>query len=240
MKNEKNELIENFIKKFKEKKEYPDEIRDILLLSHIKKFKKEQFVYQEDQLVEYFYIIIEGKIEISKYTTKYLKRIIGIIKDGDVFGFPELYGGSHVVNTFCLEDSIIACVTKEDYFKKVCNINSIINYFNKIMASLIAAFEIDIIVDNGEQRILAYLKWLKLNYGLKKNGVISIPKNQTHEKIGFMLSLTRETVTRILKNLKDKQLIDFDNHYYYIKEETKFDKLTDSTSLILGFYGSEN
>ncbi|HOV13658.1 MAG TPA: Crp/Fnr family transcriptional regulator [Spirochaetota bacterium] len=217
-----------------------EEDLDIMLnFGFIKNYVKEQFVYKEDDKIEYFYIVIEGKVEIYKYTDKYLKRIFATLNKGDFFGLPELYEEKHLVNVLCLEKTKLLCIKKEDYFNNILKNHNIVLDLLRLSSRMIGDMQKTIITENAENKILSYLYYLKRKIGFSKNEKMYIPKKQTHEKIGEMLLLSRETVTRTLNSLKEKKIIDITADYYIVNDPKVFDDLAFFYDRMAGFYGSE-
>lgn len=216
-----------------------NDIQIFFELGKIKSLNKDQFVYHEEEDVQFFYIIIEGKIEIYKYSDKYSKRIFATLNSGDFFGIPELYEEKHTVNALCLEKSKLLFIKKNDYFTKILSNQNIILDLLRMTSKMIGDMQKTIITENAENRILAYLNYLKRKIGFLENGKIYIPKKQTHEKIGEMLLLSRETVTRTLNSLKERNILDINNEYYILNNPKEFDELSLFYNRVTGFYGSE-
>ena len=205
----------------------------------IKNFVKEEFVYREDEEIYFFYIIIEGKVEIYKYTDKYLKRIFATLNNADFFGIPELYEKKHIVNALCLEKTKLLCIKKEDYFDKILSNHNIVLDLLRMSSGMLGDMQKAISTENAENKILSYLSYMKRKAGVVKNDKIYIPRKQTHEKIGEMLLLSRETVTRTLNGLKEKKIIDVTNDFYILNNPIEFDNLSFFYDRMAGFYGSE-
>lgn len=215
------------------------ELGEILSLSFIKKFKKDDFIYQEENKVEYFYIIFEGKVEIFKYTDKFSKKTFGSLSKGDFFGIPELYEEKHIVNAFCLTDCEVALISKANFFEKIIKINSFLLDILRIHSRMIGEFQKTITLENAEIKVICYLNWLKQKSGKRKNDTIYIEKKQTHDKIANILLLSRETVTRILNSLKERKIIDFSNDYFVILDERFIEESSYNFERFAGFYGAD-
>ncbi|HPO50417.1 MAG TPA: helix-turn-helix domain-containing protein, partial [Spirochaetota bacterium] len=59
------------------------------------------------------------------------------------------------------------------------------------------------------------------------------------EKVGEMILLSRETVTRTLNALKQKKIIDITSDFYILNDPEEFDNVSAFYDRITGFYGSE-
>ncbi|HPO49680.1 MAG TPA: cyclic nucleotide-binding domain-containing protein, partial [Spirochaetota bacterium] len=138
----------------------------------VKEFVKEQTVYKEEDDIYFFYIIIEGKVEIYKYTDKFMKRIFATLSKGDFFGIPELYEKKHIVNALCLEKTSLLCVKKEDYFNKILTNHNITLDLLRMSNGMLGEMQKTVITENAENKILSYLSYMKRKTGELKNGKI--------------------------------------------------------------------
>ena len=96
------ELVDKIIMKNTLSINNVDIISQIIQNGILKTYQKNNFIYSEDEKLEYFYIIGNGKVEISKYTDKEFKKIFSFLTSGNFLGIPELFGEVHTVNAVCV------------------------------------------------------------------------------------------------------------------------------------------
>lgn len=68
------------------------QIEKILELTHDLSFKAGEFILEEGKENPYFYIILDGEVEISKKTTEGQRKVIAHLKPGEFFGEGALSG----------------------------------------------------------------------------------------------------------------------------------------------------
>lgn len=77
----------------------------------------------------------------------------------------------------------------------------------------------DYIYERGEGKILKYFHNIASQIGVKKDGGIRIPEKLSHQVIANTCGLTRETVTRLLRQLQKKSLLSQTKEGWFIAKE---------------------
>ncbi|OHD08629.1 MAG: hypothetical protein A2086_16415 [Spirochaetes bacterium GWD1_27_9] len=236
------ETIDFIVKKMKEKQKFysstEDDLKKMLSFAKIKKFNKKEFIYKEEEDVKYFYIIIEGNVEIFKYTDKQTKRIFCVLSSGDDFGMPELAWDEYNINAYCLTDVKLAYITKSDFFNHILNIKSIVIDTFCSMGYIIGEMQQTLTITNAEEKIISYLNYLRKCNSFTKDGIIYVPRTITNEKIATILDLTRETVSRILNTYKYKKIIDITKDHFIIYDLQKIESISYDSIFVTGYYGT--
>lgn len=233
-------MISQFVKKYRENPYNKcTTIESILEKAIITKYEKNDYLYHDKDKSEACYYILSGSVEIFKINDNYNKRVYSILRTGDSFGIPELFEGEHVVNAQCLKDSLIAILSKENFFKYAMK-NELYNYdIMKMMASVLAVCQRALSISKAENKLCSYLYYIAKNSLISDNNIIKVNNNKKYEEIGNILGLARETVARILSKLKKQKIIKIDQDYFYILDIDKLKMLAYSDDYMIGYYGSE-
>ena len=173
-------------------------------------FKKNEIIFNEDQICEEMGIIISGEYIIQSLSFNGNEIIYAYLKEGDIFGQNLLFSDNNKYkgNVICINPGEVQFINKNNLlyiFNKYPNIlsiflkkqsNSIISLNNNIK---ILSFE------SAEERLIFFLS----NTGKYKYDTIT--------KFAKILNLRRETLSRLIVKLIKKDVIYKDDTYIYLK-----------------------
>lgn len=168
----------------------------------VKKFKKHETILYEEDTSEFMYIILLGKAKVIRMTEDGKEIILAVHQSGEFFGEMSLIDGRTTpASVIATEDSLIAIVSKKDFY-------SILLVQNKVVISLLKIFcarlrkswdTIQLLnFNNASQRTKMLFLMLSDEYGQKSADGITLNIKLTHQDIAEMTGMTRETVTRII------------------------------------------
>jgi CRP-like cAMP-binding protein len=176
-----------------------------------KNFVKDQIVLLEEETSNFMYIVYSGKVRVVKQSTEGREQILAIRKKNECFGEMSLLDGKTSPATIIAhEDAVIGLLSKND-FEQLLLDHEIIR--RKIIILLCANLReswtmIKILsFNNAEQRILAALDRMQELYGLVDGRGVIVNVKLTHQQIANYASVTRETVTRVLKRFENESVI---------------------------------
>lgn len=214
-------------------------LNNIIKNGIIKTYQKNNFIYSEDEKVDFFYVISEGKVEISKYTDKDFKKIFSFLTSGNFLGIPELFGECHTVNAVCLTTCEIISVPKEYFFTHLKKDAGFIFDLLQNWGLMISDFQKSIVIESAETKILNYLKWMSIKHGQIKSGIYMIPRTHTQEEIADFLSLSRETVTKTIHQLKELGILTSISKEHYFADKQLFEQKLSAIGGLVGLYGTD-
>ena len=174
----------------------------------VKKFKKNETILYEEDTNKYMYVIVEGNVKVVKMTEDGKEIMLAVHKSGDSFGEISLINGkTTTASVLALKDSIIAIMTKENFYALIYSQKKFLNNLLKKMCSLIredvATIEL-LNFNNASQRLKVLFINLAHKYGEKTSQGIALHIKFTHQDIANMAGLARETVTRVLDKWQKK------------------------------------
>jgi CRP/FNR family transcriptional regulator len=172
----------------------------------VKKFVKNETVLIQEDANRFMYVVLSGGVKVIRVSEEGKELLLAIHRTGDFFGEMSLIDGKAAsASVAAMDDSTIAIISKDDFF-------SLLYTQKKILLSLLQTFCQRIRISNrtieimshtsASQRVKMLLLMLCGKHG-KKDGrdfVLSLPL--THQDIAGMTGLTRETVTKIMNELK--------------------------------------
>jgi CRP-like cAMP-binding protein len=187
---------------------------EVQLLSESKRsvtFKKGQTIYYEDSFPKYLYCITGGKVKLTRSGIDGKEQIVHLACAGDVIGYRailcnEKYSGSAVA----IEETTACLIPIQLFF-------SYIRENHKIAIQVIHLFSRDLketerkLIDRTQrtvkERVAHTLLLFKESHGLENDGC-TLRINIKREELASIAGTTRETATRILKEMKVKGMID--------------------------------
>ena len=188
-----------------------EELYAILGLSFTVKYPKKKIVFIENEEGDKLYIILKGSVKVSKISESGEEIILAIMHKGDFFGDMSLLDGKPSSATvISIEDSELMLINRNNFekviekhptiaFKLLKELNSRLRNADELIGNL--AF-MDV-----TGRIAGILLQLAEKHGQKTDDGILIKSRPTHQAIANMVGASRETVTRVFKQLEDKKYI---------------------------------
>ena len=159
----------------------------------------------EDDSKNFMYVIYTGKIKVVRTSSEGKEQILVIRKKGDFFGEMTLLDGkTQPASIVAIEDTTVGLISRTDfewYFMKNENmLKQIISVLCERLRESWMMLRI-LSLSDAEDRIRAVLAHISLIYGIKDLRGIIIPIKLTHKELADYVSLTRETVSRLLSRL---------------------------------------
>jgi len=186
-------------------------------------FKKHDFIYFEDETSEHIYLIAEGRVKIGSYTDDGKEITKAILAGGEIFGELALVG-QEKRNNFAqaLDDNTSICPMSIDDLKELMAHNKALNLkIYKLIGLKIKKLERQIeslVFKDARTRIVEFLRDWAEEKG-KKVGFETMMKNYlTHKNIASLTGTSRQTVTTVLNELKEKNIINFDRRRILIRD----------------------
>jgi len=181
-----------------------------------KKYKKNEFIFYEDDQSRFYFQILDGKVKMCCYNDEGKVFIQGIFGSGDSFGEPPLFiNEKYPACAQAESDCTVLKLSKESLFKILgeypeLQMNFITNFAKRIYDKSIT--NKNIISTHPDQRITGFLKNFKKENQLT-NSKSLIP--YTRQQIADFLGLRVETVIRTLKKMEEEHKVEIRHHKLY-------------------------
>lgn len=192
-------------------------------LSTLKKYKKRQVIIGEKVNIDNIYILVDGKVSISKMNEDGELKIIFILSSGDLINEVTL-GRERASTVTCeaFEDSIVAEIPMSDFLdlmkndftltKNVLDITE--NRVRRLYRQLKNSISLRI-----DKKLAAKLCRLSREFGIKGDEWTYIDLNITITYLADMLGTKRETLSRAMKTLQNKGLIKYEGKNISVKSD---------------------
>lgn len=189
-------------------------------------FNKDDFIYFEDEKSDHIFFIAQGRVKIGTYTEEGKELTKAILSAGEIFGELALVGQEKRTDfAQALDNNTNVCpMNIEDLQELMAENKELSLKIYKILGVKIKKLERKVeslVFKDSRTRIVEFLKDWAYEKG-KKVGFETMMKNYlTHKDIAALTGTSRQTVTTILNDLKDKNIINFDRRRILIRDMEK-------------------
>lgn len=186
------------------------------------RYKRQQFIYMPDDSATHIYMIVGGKVKIGHYLEEGDEVLSAILSTGEIFGELAMAGEEKRVDfAQAMEDTVICPLTIEE-LKQLMYENKELSFkILKLIGLRIMKLErkLELLVfKDARTRIVEFLKDAAEWKGKKVGFETQIQTSLTHKDIASLTGTSRQTVTTILNDLKEKNLINFNRKQILIRD----------------------
>jgi CRP/FNR family cyclic AMP-dependent transcriptional regulator len=174
-------------------------------------FERDEMIFHQGSIGSTLYIIVDGQVRIYTINEAGQEMTVRMLKTGEFFGELALLDGqprSASVEAMC---RTIALTLHRSTFLHI------INVYPSIAASVLEAMAARLRLTtvsaeqmanlSATQRVVRQLLDLATQYGIPNGSVTHIDLHLTQDDLASLSGTTRETVNRVLSNLRDQGLI---------------------------------
>ncbi len=187
-----------------------------------KSFKKGTNIYIPEDDADKIYFINEGRIKIGVYGTGGKEIIKGIIGKGELFGELALVGqDTRREFAYAMEDTSVCACTIDEVKSLMLENNTFQSFLMKVIGKRVISVERrleSLVFKDSRSRIVEYLLELANARGQRVGYELLVRKFNTHQEIANLTATSRQTVTTILNELRNKNIITFDRKRLLIRD----------------------
>jgi len=185
-------------------------------LQHIfvlRAYNKNQVIFLEEETGNYMYLVLSGKVKVSKAGAGGRETILAIHRTGDFFGEMSLLDGKTAPATVsAMEDSKIISLSGADFHKYLMhNEKVLLQIINVLCGRLRQVWQTQSISSSSaEAKIRMGIYQLSKRHGIQDAHGTIIDLKITHQELAEMVGTSRETVTRVLARLREEGIIEIE------------------------------
>ena len=186
-------------------------------------FKKDDYIYFSDETSSHIYLIQSGQIKIGTYTESGKELVKAILQKGEIFGEQAL-AGEEKRRYFAqaMDNEVSVCpLTLLDMQELMKEDKEFSFKIFRILGFRLMKAERQIeslINKDARTRIIEYLIDLAEERGIKVGDETLVKHFFKHKDIASLTATSRQTVTTILNELRDKNVINFDRKRLLIRD----------------------
>lgn len=191
--------------------------------------KRGKRLYESGDPIGSIYSIMAGTFKACAATDKGEEQVIGFYMRGAIMGLDAMATGRYTSSAIAIEDSQVCIVSVECLEQHCLQDESVAQRIHAAMAREINARQRMILMlgrKTAEERVASFLTELATTYFALGYSSSDMNLAMTRDEIGSYLSLALETVSRILSNFQDRQLLTVNRKHIRILDIAGLDRLT--------------
>jgi len=206
-----------------------EDFRQIMTLSSLITFKKNEYIFHEGDKFKGLYIVIKGSVKIFKLSKEGKEFILHFITSPNVFGDVPLFaGGDCPADVQALENSTLLFIPKNEFLSLLENnpklsFKIMSGFANRLKSLSVKAA--DLSLTEVINRLASYLV-----DEIEISGTENLPEPYIKLKISTAalasyLGTISETVSRAMKKLRDNGIIKIHGKTIFIEDMSKLKSL---------------
>ncbi len=207
-----------------------EDLKEAIKYMQVKEFKRNEYIFFEEEAEPGIYILLEGLIKLLKETQDARIVIVRLVYPGDVFGWIE-WGKKAPKNTYTaksMTESKALYISNKDFINLAIKHPAVaIKMTCEATANLIQTYETIKSIAGGkvEERIAKVLLEIADRIGKKYDDTIIIEAPLTRLDIAEMTGTTVETTIRVMSKWKKQGIINTERGYIEILKRRELEKL---------------
>jgi len=181
------------------------DLREIIKLAVRQVYKKDNMILIEEEIGSTMFIILEGRVKISRISEEGREVILSILSEGDFFGEMSILDGQNrSANVVTLDDSKIMIIRREDFLQMLHDYPQIAINLLKELAHRLRRSDSQIkslSLQNATGKVASTLLRIADDSGKIHMGQVEIPRLPPQQDLANMAGTSRETISRVIKAL---------------------------------------
>lgn len=182
-----------------------DELNSLSKVSVRQTFKKDNMVLIEEEVGSTMFVILSGRVKISRISDEGREVILSILMDGDFFGeMAILDGQTRSANAVTLEDTEMLIIRRENFLQMLHDYPQVAINLLKELAHRLRRSDAQIkslSLQNALGRVASTLLRIADDSGIIKQGIVEISHLPPQQDLANMAGTSRETISRVIKSL---------------------------------------
>lgn len=198
------------------------DLEGLAAVTVVRRYKKGMIIFMEGEPGDALYFVRTGRIKLSKMQEDGREQILHYVQDGDIFAEVLLFdGGTFPATAEVMEDAEIGIINNKDLDNALRQFPDAMLQILHVMAKRLRQAQLqirDLALKDTNGRLVSLLLKFAREYGVEENGVINISLNITQQEMANLIGSSRETVARLLGDLKRMKIIDFGRNTMIIND----------------------
>lgn len=203
------------------------ELSSLLDRTNVYSYRKNEIIIMAEENIKQMYVVLKGQARVVSITHDGQERVMALRHRGDYFGDMGLLDGrTDSATVIATEPCQVLLITKsvfDDFFLEnkitLCQVIEIL--CGRLRESWL--FHTIIGINDAESKIRATLAHYSKTLGIQDTNGVIINSTFSHQSIADRVHITRETVTRMLRKMRDHHEIVMDGRRFKLMP-TFFDK----------------
>lgn len=205
----------------------PEEvIKQVALVGNRKTYSKDSVILVEEEVGTALFVIIKGKVKVSRSSSDGREVILSILSDSDFFGEMSILDGlNRSATVVALEDTELFIIQRKEFL-------DLLNKHPEITIALLseltqrlrnADMKIKALsLKDAEGKVATVILQLADDIGKIKQGTVEIDKLPLQQDLANMAGTSRETISRTLHSFAKKGMVELEGSKLKIIDYEKF------------------
>lgn len=189
-------------------------------------YKRGEFIYFPEETANQIFLLHAGRVKIGSYSEEGKEIIKAILQPGEIFGEMAIIGERQRRDfAMAMDDEVVVCILSLDDMKKLMyddtdfslRITRVIGQKLKRTERRLEA----LVFKDARTRIVDFLRDLAQQKGEPVGDEVVVRSFLTHKDIASLTATSRQTVTSVLNELRDANLIYFDRKRLLVRDLEK-------------------
>ncbi len=192
-------------------------------------YKKDNLILMEEDSGGALFVIVYGKVKVSRSSGDGKEVILSILGESDFFGEMALLDGqSRSANVVALEDSELFIIRREDFLNLLKQHPEVAISLLQELTQRLRTADMKIkslTLKDAEGKVATVILQIADDIGKIKQGVVEIEKLPLQQDLASMAGTSRETISRTLHSFAKKGLVEIEGSKLRILNYEKFKEL---------------
>lgn len=185
-------------------------------------FKRGEYVYVTDEDADKVYFLTDGCVRLGTHNDKGKEVTKAILTKGEVFGeLALMHEGKRRDFAYAMEDTTVCILTVAEMRKLMREHSGLNLFFMRLMGSRILEMENrleSLVFKDSRSRIIELVLEYARKHGYQNGTEMHVPNFIRHKDIANLTATSRQTVTSVLNELRNQNLIDFNRRELIVKD----------------------
>ncbi len=181
------------------------ELEKVSQVATRQKYHKDNLILIEEEVGSTMFIILSGRVKISRISDDGREVILSILNDGDFFGEMSLLDGqTRSANVTAIEESELLVIRREEFLQLLHDFPQIAINLLKELAQRIRKSDEHIkslSLQDATGRVASTLLRIAEDSGVFRKGQVEISELPLQQDLANMAGTSRETISRVIKSL---------------------------------------
>jgi len=183
------------------------DLEKIIQVASRKRYHKDNTILIEEEVGSTMFVILSGRVKISRISDDGREVILSILSDGDFFGEMSLLDGhTRSANVTSIDESELLVIRREEFLQMLKDFPQIAINLLKELAQRIRKSDEHIkslSLQDATGRVATTLLRIAEDSGVFRKGQVEILELPLQQDLANMAGTSRETISRVIKSLCD-------------------------------------
>jgi CRP/FNR family cyclic AMP-dependent transcriptional regulator len=184
------------------------DLEKIIQVATRQRYHKDNIILIEEEVGSTMFVILSGRVKISRISDDGREVILSILSDGDFFGEMSLLDGhTRSASVTSIEESELMVIRREEFLQMMKDYPQIAINLLKELAQRIRKSDEQIkslSLQDATGRVASTLLRIAEDSGVFRKGQVEILELPLQQDLANMAGTSRETISRVIKSLSDE------------------------------------